>query len=132
MMEARVLENDKLAATDHDAEVQRLKRMVEAGDVNGARAYVKQLQERWPESARVKYWASVLAPAVARRTGRSTGRRLDEEHAWLRAHAHEHRGHWVAVWGSHLVAASADLAEVLKEVEAHPEWERPLLHRFRA
>jgi hypothetical protein len=129
-MEAQVLDTQPEAT--HDAEVLRLKRMVEAADVEGARRYVKELEERWPDSPRVKYWASVLAPPVARSTGESTGRRLDDEYAWIKAHADEYRGQWVAVHGSTLVGASADLTEVLAQVKAHPEYKRPLLQKIPA
>jgi Family of unknown function (DUF5678) len=42
-------------------------------------------------------------------------RAIDRERAWLREHAREHPGCWIAVYEDRLVAANADLGVVLTE-----------------
>ena len=51
-------------------------------------------------------------PRVTAVTGRSSPP-WDEERAWLRAHAHEYPGCWLAIQGDRLIAASPDHASVV-------------------
>src|SRR5213083_1434498 len=64
---------------------------VTRGYVEEARAAVKDLEARWPESERVRYWSRVLAPptASAMPGPDPRSRPLDRERAWLREHARE-------------------------------------------
>lgn len=96
------------------ADLDRLRFMVEHEDVEGARAYVKELEQRWPDSARVRYWATVLAPPVARRVPRGTGRSYAREDAWLREHGREYPGCWLAVLEGRLIASDPNFAAVLR------------------
>src|SRR5207253_1001447 len=61
-----VRETDAVAGQETGAseeeDVARLRRLVEESDVEGARAFVKVLQAKWPESNQVAHWAQVLAP----------------------------------------------------------------------
>ena len=110
------------------ADLDRLRAMVEHSDVEGARAFVKELEQRWPDSHRVRHWASVLAPPVARRRPGVTGRSLERERAWLREHGREHPGCWLAILGDQLLAADADLGVVLAALRQIPGSEEALLH----
>jgi hypothetical protein len=109
-------------------DLDRLRSMVEHEDVEGARAFVKELEHRWPDSARVRHWARVLAPPVARRVPGSTGRSLDRERAWLREHGHEYPGCWLAVLGDRLIAADPDIGVVIQTIRSTPGAEDALLH----
>jgi len=95
-----------------DEALARLKRLVESSEVEEARAYVKEVEARWPEDARARKWARVLAPPVAVALSTATGRDRRREFAWLKAHAHEYPGCWLAVDGDRLIAASPRLNEV--------------------
>src|SRR5687768_12774189 len=87
------------------ADLARLREMVEQSDVEGARAFVKELEQRWPDSKKVQHWARVLAPPVARVLRGVRGRPLDKERAWIREHGREYPGCWLAVLGDQLIAA---------------------------
>jgi hypothetical protein len=111
------------AATGLDTEAELHRRLeqlrddVSNGRVKEARAAVKELETRWPESKRVQYWARVLAPPVVVPT---TGpdprsRPRDRERAWLKEHAREYPGCWLAVFEGRLVAADPDLEVVFRE-----------------
>jgi hypothetical protein len=89
-------------------DLQHLRDLLEKGDVEGARAWVRGLEKRWPESERVRHYAHVLAPPKARVRSDVKGRPLDREWEWLRQHGHEYPGCWLAVFEDQLVAADPD------------------------
>jgi hypothetical protein len=99
----------------HEALVS-LRDRLERGDIDGARAMVARLTGEHPDSEDIRYYARMLArPQVISRPGEPS-RRLDQERAWLRAHAREYPGCWLAVSGDTLVAAGPDYAAVLATV----------------
>src|SRR5438270_12393720 len=100
--------------------------MVEHEDVEGARAFVKDLEQRWPDSSRVQYWARVLAPPVARRVPGGAGRSLAREYAWLRAHGREHPGCWLALLEDRLLGADPLLKTLLARLRVMPPGIRAL------
>ena len=100
-----------------DAELARLREMVEQSRVDEARLFVKELVTRWPEDGRVQHWATVLAPPVARVAGPASGRDLARENAWIRAHAHEYPGCWLAIYQDQLIAADPDPGVVIAEAQ---------------
>jgi hypothetical protein len=100
--------------------------LVETGDVQGARTYVKVVEARWPDDERVRHWARVLAPPRVIGTSPATGRRLDTEYAWLRDHAREHPGCWLLLRGDRLIAADPDV-RVVREAGRKDGARHPLL-----
>ena len=68
--------------------------------VEGARTLVRELETCWPEAERVRRWARVLAPPIVTLRPGEHGRPLDRERAWLRQHAREYPGCWLAVSSS--------------------------------
>jgi hypothetical protein len=58
--------SETVTVLDHEqalkADLTRLGRLLEIGDVEGARSFVKELEGRWPESERVRHYVRVLAP----------------------------------------------------------------------
>jgi hypothetical protein len=52
---------------------------------------------------------------------------LKQERAWLKEHAHEHPGCWMAVYGDQLIAASPRLQEVLTAARAAGKGDDPIL-----
>jgi hypothetical protein len=106
----------------------RLRGFLESSDVEGARAFVKELAQRWPESERVRHYARVLAPPVVTLRPDKRIRRLDKEYAWLRQHAREYPGCWLAIFEDRLIAADPDLANVLATVRQTPGAEEALIH----
>src|SRR5437660_1098817 len=115
-------------STSAEEDVARLVRMLERDDVEGARAFVKELEVRWPDSPSVQHFARVLAPPVVRVLPRASGRRRDREDAWLREHAREYPGCWLALLEDRLIAADSSLAVVLAKVQQTPGAEFALFH----
>lgn len=111
-----------------DAVLERLRAFLAEGDVEAARCLVEELKCRWPDSQTVRYWARVLAPPVVTVEPGERGRSLDRERAWLREHADEYPGCWLAIYGDRLVAADRDLAVVLQGVRETPGAETALLY----
>jgi hypothetical protein len=98
--------------------LQRLRNLLERGDVEGARTWVKGLEERWPESERVRHYAHVLAPPQTRVRSDVKGRHFDREREWLRQHGHEYPGCWLALLEDRLVAADSDYHAVVTQTRA--------------
>jgi hypothetical protein len=87
------------------------------GRVSEAREAVKELEARWPEDPRVQYWARVLAPpgVIPTPDAHRHRRPLDRDRVWLKQHAREYPGCWLAVYEDHLIAADPDFGVVLSE-----------------
>lgn len=132
---ARASEGVTTASPDAESELdQKLSQLRSAlscgGRVEESRVAVKELEARWPDDPRVQYWARVLTPPrvlPTPETHRHT-RPLDRERAWLRQHAREYPGCWLAVYEDELVAADPDLGAVLSEARRALGDEKVLLH----
>jgi hypothetical protein len=103
--------------TDEEEASKLLGHLIGEGAVEEARALVKEFAQRWPDSPRVQKWAYVLEPAKARVVPGLPAPPWDQERAWLRQHAREYPGQWVAILGDQLIAADADLSTVLEAVK---------------
>lgn len=99
---------------DVDADLQRLKELLESNDVEGARTLVKELAARWPESKVVAHFARVLQKPVARVVHGERSRSTVREQEWLKSHAREYPGCWLAVSTDGLVAADPDGRKVFE------------------
>jgi hypothetical protein len=123
---------EPVSILDQDAELSEglahLYALLEQGDVEGARALIGELEAKWPDSSRVQHFARVLAPPQARRRKGEQGRSLHRERAWLRVHAREYSGCWLALQGDRLIAADPDLDVVLQAVEQSTEGVDPLVY----
>lgn len=102
--------------------------LLERQDLASARAWVDRLRQQWPESNRVQHFLRILArPAVAlqpEQPKRSRGK----EYRWLRDHAGEYPGCWLAVLGDDLIAADPDFSVVLAAVKKLQRPDDVLLH----
>jgi hypothetical protein len=111
-----------------EAALAHLSKLLEADAVPEARAWVRELQARWPDAERVSHWARVLEPPrswVERGKGM---RALHQERVWLREHAHEYPGCWLAVYKDRLIAADADFRKVVAATRQTIGNEKALLH----
>jgi hypothetical protein len=109
-------------------DIRQLRDLLDAGDVEGARSLVAELEIRWPASERVRHYAHVLAPPTVRMRGDIKARPLNKEWEWLRQHAQEYPGCWLAVLGDQLVAADPDGVVVRAKAREVPGDERPLIY----
>ena len=108
------------------AEVRPFRIETSEAELDDMRRRIKAM--RWPEHETVRYWARVLAPPRGRVVKGARSRSLDRERAWLREHAHEYPGQWLAIFGDQLVAADRSLAAVLKKVRETPGAETAALY----
>jgi hypothetical protein len=90
------------------ADLQHLRDLLERDRVEEARRFVRELQQRWPESERVRHYAHVLAPPVVRSRPDIPARSSEREWKWLEEHGHEYPGCWLAIYEDRLIAADPD------------------------
>jgi hypothetical protein len=101
--------------------------MMNSGDIEGARQYVKQLVRKWPDAERVQHYSRVLEPPRVIAVGPSTGYSLEHEKPWLKAHAHKYPGCWLALDGPRLIAADPDI-QVVRKAAQQDGANDPLFH----
>ena len=99
-------------------------RAIEMGDLAGAHRIAADAGDHVAER--------VLAPprATSRPASGAPDRELDFH--WLRDHAGEYAGQWVALRGGHLLGAAATLVELQKRLVGEPHAERALIMRVRS
>src|SRR4051794_9578210 len=59
---ARIFLEESFPAPELEAELTQLRGLVEKSRIETARAFVRELVERWPKSRAVQRWARVLEP----------------------------------------------------------------------
>lgn len=70
----------------------------------------------FPRHKRIQRAAQVLAPPVGREAAMSHPKTFGASQVWLREHATEYRGRWVAVHEGELVATARSLQELATEI----------------
>jgi hypothetical protein len=95
--------------------------------VAGARQLVQVLVEKWPADEWIRHMAHVLEPPVARAVP-SLYCSFDKERAWLKAHAYEYPGCWIAVMGDRILAADPSRRRVEEILDSIPESDRAVLY----
>jgi hypothetical protein len=93
--------------------MEHLRSLLERQDIPGARAWIERLQQRWPDAPQVQRFAHTLAPPEVTVVHDAPKPSRSREHQWLRDHAREYPGCWLAVSGDALVAADPHFAVVL-------------------
>jgi hypothetical protein len=101
-------EQDRLTA-----DLQCLRDLLERDRVDEARQFVQELAQRWPESERVQHYAHVLAPPKVLPRPNIPPRSREREFKWLKEHASEFPGCWIAVHEDRLIAADPDQRVVI-------------------
>jgi hypothetical protein len=88
----------------------RLIEMMNTSDIEGARRYVKDLVREWPDAERVQHYARVLEPPKVLSSQPGNGKSFTlAEKAWLKEHAHEYPGCWIAIDDGRMIAADPDI-----------------------
>ena len=95
----------------------RIRALFESGRLAEARNLAIQEAEKIPESEKLRKWVQLLHPLPSRSAGPASGRSRDQEEAWLRQHASDYQGQWVALAGDRLICASHEFSEVRKAVQ---------------
>lgn len=114
-------------ATEIERELAEVHSLLTENRVEQARALTRDLAARFPESEAAQRYARVLAPPVARSVPGIKAQPRDQERAWLREHAREYPGCWLAVLGDRLLAADPDAQVVLLRLRELPEGEQAVL-----
>src|SRR5437879_4465779 len=119
------------SAAELQADLDEVRRLVEAHAVEEARRLAPQLAAKWPDSPAMQHWARGLEPPkiLPNKPG-PPGRSFARDYAWFREHGHEYPGCWIATLEDRLIAADPDLNHVLEEVrrQTDPDREMTFLH----
>lgn len=97
--------------------------------ISAAREVLAVLSADLLEDPALQALRRALAPPLVRASSR-LGVDRSREFAWLREHAHEYRGQWVAINESGLVIAAPTLRELRDRLREYPLERPPLLHRL--
>jgi hypothetical protein len=119
------------AAADEAAlaeDLRHLRDLLEEGHVEEARHFVNELAIRWPDAERVRHYAHVLAPPVARVRSDIKPRSFTREWEWLKENGHEYPGCWLAIYEDRLVAADPDRQVVVAKAREELGQEGALLY----
>ena len=81
-----------------------------------ARDIAENGHRRYPNHPGLTRYASVLAPPRILRDDAPADPSIANNEAWLRKHAHEFRGRWVAVKDGELLGSADVLADLVREV----------------
>lgn len=113
------------------ADLARLNRLVEEHKVEEARRLAPELAAKWPDSPEIQHMVRVLEPPriLPNKPG-PKGRDFGEDFAWIKEHAHEYPGCWIALYKGRLIAANPSRARVVEAVRAslNAREELALLH----
>jgi hypothetical protein len=104
-----------------DAAAERIHALVSAGDWRRARELLASLDEGTRAHPTLAAWARALAPPDVRVGGPGSGAGAEEDLAWMRQHAAEYRGEWVALRRGQLVAHARDRTELGKTLRERNE-----------
>jgi hypothetical protein len=108
---------------------ERIRELVEADRVEGARRLLAEALERGEHGEDLSYWEKVLAKGKPIRVG---GGDLDfdrtPEITWIREKSDPYKGEWVALLGDQLLAHSESLDEVMSILKANKPPRRPMVH----
>ena len=106
----------------------RVRDLLNAEEIEQARALVRMLIDRWPDSEEVRYFSRVLGRARGSVRHGYRVRSLEPERDWLRRHGSNYPGCWIAVKGDKLVAADPRLDRVLRVLSQDGQNADALLH----
>ncbi len=108
---------------------ERIRELVEADMVGGARRLLAEALERGDHDEDLSAWQRVLAKGGP---GRPVKGELDFDRTpdvqWIREQSEPYRGQWVALLGGELLAHSQSLDEVVQFLKQNKPARLPLLH----
>ena len=110
--------------------VERIRELVEHGDVRGARTLVAEAVAKGVQEEKLDGWRRVLAPAKVLGTSPADEPDRTEDFRWLDAHWQEYKGQWVALFGGELLAHGDSLRDLLDKLGERPPGKRALVHRI--
>ena len=111
-----------------EAAERRISQLVGEGRVREARELLRDAMAVHRESAGLRGWQKVLARPTVRRVDGARARSRQLEYEWLKRHASEYEGQWVALSKDRLLASGPDFSEVLERIRATGEASGALVH----
>jgi len=81
-----------------------------------ARELVQQGSRVFPDDTRLQQMTAVLAPPVAIETRPAQGLSLDASQTWLKEHAAQYKGQWIAVQEGTLLGAAPTLKDLYVQI----------------
>src|SRR5262245_28513065 len=116
MEQQAALDDAWQSSDDLDADLAQLRSLVEADEVEAARALAPKILDRWPDSPRAQHWARVLEPPKVTVLHGHPNESYETERQWLKQHRREYPGCWLAVKGDRLLIADPDLGRVYQKL----------------
>ena len=107
---------------------ERIRELVEADRVEGARRLLAEALERGDHGEDLSYWQRVLAPAKVLGVGGERDFDRTPDIRWINEHWESYRGQWVALLGGELLSHSESLDEVASTLKKNKPARSPLLH----
>jgi len=101
-----------------DEYVHAVVQALDTGDPVRARTLALAGAEHYPQHAKLRTYAQVLAPPMATVVPATPASRaaVKANHAWLTAHREAYRGHWIALRAGQLLHAAPSLEDVVAHV----------------
>jgi len=94
-----------------------IKRLVESGRIREARRYLLGLRTSMEQDPEIDLWSRVLSEPKVTVEPRATGGALGENSAWLKQHAREYQGLWVALKQGVFLGSHENRAELHRALE---------------
>lgn len=119
-----------LAVVAHNQDepfVQRIQALLELADLRGARKLLQEARERGSLEPELEKLEKLLAPPTYELIPADNRDRSDEIQ-WLKEHANEYRGQWVAVLENQLLAHSPVLRDLMRRLDEVAPGVPALLH----
>jgi len=96
--------------------VRAIKLAFKAGAFKAARYIASEGMKYQPDSAEIQKYARVLNPSQPTITEPTATLGPQANRDWLKAHAHEYKGKWIAIRNGELLGASQSLDSLVEEV----------------
>lgn len=110
--------------------VMAIRDLLQKGHIAAARKLLDLIPVGALEQPAINRLRRALTPPTVRPSERKDTERR-QAFAWLRQHAHEYRGQWVAVGDSGLIAATTTLKELRQQLRSlEPAAQQPLIHKL--
>lgn len=108
----------------------RIRHLVQVGEILEAQKLLAEALEQEDCGEDLSYWERLIGPTKKFRVGGEKAPDPAPDFRWLREHAQEYDGQWVALRNGELLASASSLKEVLSALkELEPE-QATLLHRI--
>jgi hypothetical protein len=109
-----------LAVNDHSQrtlseDIEELTRLLDTS-YGRARDFYKEVKARHGDVPELASWKRIMEPAKSiSRRGTKPARNPDRDLAWIKAHAHEFWGEWLAIYDGQLIAHGSDALTVVRD-----------------